>query len=315
VFDRNEDGNIMKYDNNDEDIPKTNFINVFQPVITIIIVVICTVALVININLYSKVAELTDKVENMQEKLNEVDADANMTQVSSEEESDIAEVASLENTASWDRQGDKSDGMKRIYLTFDDGPSSNTDKILDVLDSYGIKATFFVVGKSGYDEQYKRIATEGHTLAMHSYSHRYSEIYASLEAYKSDLTLLHNFLYELTGVDCNIVRLPGGSSNTVSRVDMNEVVSYLNDEGILYFDWNVSSQDASSNILSADEIADNVLNNLNKYNNSIVLLHDASNKDTTVEALPIIIEKTLESGDSVFLPISEDTVLVQHLHN
>jgi peptidoglycan/xylan/chitin deacetylase (PgdA/CDA1 family) len=96
---------------------------------------------------------------------------------------------------------------------------------------------------------------------------------------------------------------------------MNEVVSYLNDEGILYFDWNVSSQDASSNILSADEIADNVLNNLNKYNNSIVLLHDASNKDTTVEALPIIIEKTLESGDSVFLPISEDTVLVQHLHN
>jgi peptidoglycan/xylan/chitin deacetylase (PgdA/CDA1 family) len=183
-----------------------------------------------------------------------------------------------------------------------------------VLESYGIKATFFVVAKEGFDEQYKRIVADGHTLAMHSYSHKYSEIYASLDAYKADLSKLHNFLYELTGVDCNIVRFPGGSSNTISKVDMNDVISYIDDEGMIYFDWNVSGQDATSSYKSAQQIADSVLSNINQFNNSVVLFHDASNKDSTVEALPIIIEKILESDDSVFLPISEDTVLVQHLH-
>jgi peptidoglycan/xylan/chitin deacetylase (PgdA/CDA1 family) len=83
---------------------------------------------------------------------------------------------------------------------------------------------------------------------------------------------------------------------------------------MVYFDWNVSSQDASSTRKSAQSIADNVLGKINNYNNTVVLFHDSSSKDTTVEALPIIIEEILESDDSVFLPISEDTVLVQHLH-
>jgi peptidoglycan/xylan/chitin deacetylase (PgdA/CDA1 family) len=303
----------MNFDNNDKQ--RTNFTNVFQPVITIILVIISTVMLVISINLYKKVECLTDTVGTIQEKLETQETTEVLeTQINSEEESDIAEAASLENQASWDRQGDKSDGMKRIYLTFDDGPSSNTDKILDILDSYGIKATFFVVGKSGYDEQYKRIVNEGHTLAMHSYSHKYSEIYQSLDTYKADLLKLHDFLYELTGVDSKIVRFPGGSSNTISKVDMGELISYLDEQNMIYFDWNVSSQDASSVTKSTQDIADNVINGLGKFNNSVVLFHDASNKDTTVEALPIIIDKVLESEDSVFLPISDDTVLVQHVH-
>jgi peptidoglycan/xylan/chitin deacetylase (PgdA/CDA1 family) len=303
----------MNYDNNDKQ--RTNFTNVFQPVITIILVIISTVMLVISINLYKKVERLTDTVGTIQEKLETQETTEVLeTQINSEEESDIAEAASLENQASWDRQGDKSDGMKRIYLTFDDGPSPNTDKILDILDSYGIKATFFVVGKSGYDEQYKRIVNEGHTLAMHSYSHKYSEIYQSLDTYKADLLKLHDFLYELTGVDSKIVRFPGGSSNTISKVDMGELISYLDEQNMIYFDWNVSSQDASSVTKSTQDIADNVINGLGKFNNSVVLFHDASNKDTTVEALPIIIDKVLESEDSVFLPISDDTVLVQHVH-
>jgi peptidoglycan/xylan/chitin deacetylase (PgdA/CDA1 family) len=300
----------MNFDNNDRQ--RANFTNVFQPVITIILVIISTIMLVISINLYMKVERLSDTVGTIQEKLETTEVFE--TQIISEEESDIAEAESLENLASWDRQGDKSDGMKRIYLTFDDGPSSNTDKILDILDSYGIKATFFVLGKSGYDEQYKRIVSEGHTLAMHSYSHKYSEIYQSLDTYKADLLKLHDFLYELTGVDSKIVRFPGGSSNTISKVDMGELISYLDEQNMIYFDWNVSSQDASSVTKSAQEIADNVINGLGKFNNSVVLFHDASNKDTTVEALPIIIDKVLESEDSVFLPISDDTVLVQHVH-
>jgi peptidoglycan/xylan/chitin deacetylase (PgdA/CDA1 family) len=304
----------MNYDNNDS--LWTNFTRFFQTVLTIVLVIVCTVVLVTCINLYRKVGELSDAVDTMQQTIKEDESAASLVSdlASDEEESDIDEAASLENTATWDRQGDKSDGMKRVYLTFDDGPSSNTDKILDILESYGIKATFFVVGKSGFDDQYKRIVDDGHTLAMHSYSHKYSEIYASLDAYKADLLKLHDFLYELTGVDCKIVRFPGGSSNTISKVDMRELIDYLDDEGMVYFDWNISSQDASGVKKSAQVIANNVLSSLNVYNNSVVLFHDASNKDSTVEALPIIIDKILESEDSVFLPISEDTVLVQHLH-
>lgn len=205
-------------------------------------------------------------------------------------------------------------GIRKVYLTFDDGPSLNTDKILDILNEYGVKATFFVVGKEGYTEEYQRIVKEGHTLGMHSYSHKYREIYQSLDSYKEDLKQLHSFLYEITGVDSQIVRFPGGSSNTISKVDMKELIDYLNQEGIAYFDWNVSSGDASSNYISASQIADNVLNNVWKYDSVVVLMHDSATKDTTVEALPIIIEKILESENTVLLPISEDTIPIQHVH-
>lgn len=116
------------------------------------------------------------------------------------------------------------DGSRKVYLTFDDGPSSNTGRILDILAEYDVKATFFVVGKTEekYQSLYKRIVEEGHTLAMHSFSHKYNEIYQSRESYVEDLSKLQEFLYETTGVWCRYCRFPGGSSNTVSRVDMHE---------------------------------------------------------------------------------------------
>ncbi len=227
---------------------------------------------------------------------------------------DIAEAAVCENSHVWDDREDSSAGIKRVYLTFDDGPSANTDRILDILDQYGVKATFFVVAKDKYPEQYKRIVADGHTLGMHSYSHKYNEIYESLDAYKHDLTRLHDFLYELTGEDCNIVRFPGGSSNTISKADMWELIDYLDEEGMVYFDWNVSSGDAAGGHKSASQIARNVLDNVGKYNNSVILFHDAAGKDSTVDALPMIIEAILESDNTVILPISKDTVRVQHLH-
>lgn len=237
-----------------------------------------------------------------------------------QEDSVETEAEALENQQISSDIGQESDewtdhsGIRKVYLTFDDGPSLNTDKILDILNEYGVKATFFVVGKEGYTEEYQRIVKEGHTLGMHSYSHKYREIYQSIESYKEDLSRLHSFLYEVAGVDSKIVRFPGGSSNTISKVDMKDLIDYLNQEGSAYFDWNVSSGDASSNYISASQIADNVLNNVWKYDSVVVLMHDSATKDTTVEALPIIIEKILESENTVLLPISEDTIPVQHVH-
>lgn len=208
---------------------------------------------------------------------------------------------------------DESTGIRRVYLTFDDGPSVYTNEILDILNEYGVKATFFVVGKDGYTEEYQRIVKEGHALGMHSFSHKYREIYQSQEAYQEDLTRLHEFLYELTGVDSKIVRFPGGSSNKTSKVDMQELISYLAQENMVYYDWNVSSGDASSAYVDAQQIASNVLNNVWKYNSVVVLMHDSSAKHATVQALPIIIEKILASENTVLLPISEDTVPIQHI--
>lgn len=204
--------------------------------------------------------------------------------------------------------------IREVYLTFDDGPSSQTEHILQILAEYDVKATFFVVGKTDSNsiEMYQRIIDEGHTLAMHSYSHEYSEIYDSVDAFRADLYKLRDYLYGITGEICSIYRFPGGSSNQVSRVDIQELIAVLQEEGISYFDWNVSSQDASVTMLSVQEILSNCTSQLENYDRAVILMHDASDKHTTVEALPLLIEEILALEDTVLLPITEETVPVQH---
>lgn len=203
---------------------------------------------------------------------------------------------------------------KYVYLTFDDGPSSNTDKILDILDEYGVKATFFVTGKTDDVSiaAYKRIVEGGHTLGMHSYSHKYSQIYASKEAFSEDLKQLQEFLYEETGVWSRYYRFPGGSSNTASSVDMNELMKYLDDNDITYFDWNIVSGDATGRAVSAETIYNNCISKLDKYDDAFILMHDASAKNSTVEALPKLIEAIQAIEGTKIVPIDDDTVPVQH---
>lgn len=203
----------------------------------------------------------------------------------------------------------------RVYLTFDDGPSANTDEILDILAEYDVKATFFVVGKE--DEKSKaaieRIVAEGHTLGMHSYSHKYSDLYSSKESFVEDFEKQRSVLQELTGESCRFYRFPGGSSNTVSKVDMSELASYLKEQGVSYFDWNISSGDASRERLSVDTLVKNSTQDIERYSDAVILLHDSAEKKSTVEALPQIIEKIQGMEDTVILPISNDTKPIRHL--
>jgi len=291
-----------------------NIGNTFLLIVTFILLCICTVLLVLVVNLNKEVSDIHTKLAALEASNQSITAYAGVGEaVNADEAADIAAVAAIENQIVWGGEERGTGGIRRVYLTFDDGPSANTDRILDILGEYDVKATFFVVGKEKYAAQYKRIVDEGHTLAMHSYSHVYNEIYSSPEAYKQDLNKLRTYLYELTGVECDIVRFPGGSSNTISKVDMHSLIEYLDSEDMVYFDWNVSSGDASGTNKSAEQIASNVLNNIDKYNNAVVLMHDAAEKTSTVEALPIIIETILQSEDTVLLPISEETVKVQHV--
>ena len=202
----------------------------------------------------------------------------------------------------------------KVYLTFDDGPSDNTAAILDTLAKYNVKATFFVVGKQDEESKamYQRIVNEGHTLGMHSYSHKYSVIYDSLDAFETDFNEIQSYLYDVTGRECRLYRFPGGSSNQVSNTDMTEFIKFLNEEQVTYFDWNVSSGDATSQAYTADELVNNVMSDVVKYKTSVVLMHDSNTKGTTVEALGPMIE-ALQGMGAQILPIDDNTTLVQHV--
>lgn len=206
------------------------------------------------------------------------------------------------------------DDTRKVYLTFDDGPSDNTEKILEVLKLYDVKATFFVTGEAAlsHPERYKAIVDAGHSIGMHSYSHRYSEIYASVDNFGSDLTKLQEFITQTTGVTPTIYRFPGGSSNTVSRIPMSTFCDYLADNEINYYDWNVSSKDASNPMRSKDEIVRNCTKDLESFKNAMILMHDSNSKTSTVEALPEIIEAIQKMENTVLLPITDDAVVIHH---
>ncbi len=210
---------------------------------------------------------------------------------------------------------DPYEGMTKVCLTFDDGPSMYTDEILNILNHYGVKGTFFVNAREGFDEEYRRIVAEGHTLGMHSYSHKYAEIYADLDSFAEDLYRIQDFLEDKTGETSIYYRFPGGSSNTVSRVEMTRLIEYLNAKGIIYYDWNVASGDAAGGYHSAESLANSVITQINSLNAStvVVLMHDAADKATTVEALPLIIERIQAMDNTVILPITENITPIQHV--
>lgn len=286
---------------------------VIIPLSTILILLI--LCIVLGVNLYDAKRELRELRDSASPAMA-------MSQTSGERDSGVYTASGVDEVRRSQTGGDDTaardeEGERRVYLTFDDGPSSNTGKILDILAEYDVKATFFVVGKEGekYQPLYKRIVEEGHTLAMHSYSHKYNEIYQSKESFVEDLTKLQEFLYDTTGVWCRYCRFPGGSSNTVSSVDMHELIDYLEEQDMSYFDWNISSGDASSSYISPEAIVRNSTSKLQNFNEAIILMHDASDKDATVEALPRLIEQIQAMEDTKILPITDDTEAIHHISN
>ncbi len=185
-----------------------------------------------------------------------------------------------------------------VYLTFDDGPSSRTDEILDILKSYGVKATFFVIAADDEEDiaRMKRIVDEGHTLAVHTFSHDYNMIYSSVEAYLDDFNNMYNQIYEVTGVKPQIFRFPGGSINGYNGAIYEQLIAEMTRRGFVYFDWNVGSGDAaSSSLASSATISSNSLSGMGK-SRPIILMHDSNVKTTTVEALPSIIMGYANAG-------------------
>ncbi len=202
---------------------------------------------------------------------------------------------------------------KRVYLTFDDGPSIYTGQILDILNANDVKATFFVIGKDEkYYDYYRRIVDEGHTLGMHSYTHKYEELYESTESFADEVDKLQSLLVEVTGVESHVFRFPGGSSNNVARLPIENYIAYLNEHNINYYDWNALSGDAVNGSLSPEQLVNNIMKDVRNNKDSIVLMHDLQNVHATVESLQMLID-TLKSEGYEILPIDENTPLIQHV--
>lgn len=185
-----------------------------------------------------------------------------------------------------------------VYLTFDDGPNVNvTPRVLDVLKQYDVKATFFVIYKEGEAEEalYKRIVDEGHTIAVHTSSHSYNAIYSSVDAYLADFEKISSKIESVTGVKPEIFRFPGGSINSYNVGLYQELIAEMLRRGYVYYDWHVSSGDASGPSVSADKIKNNVLNTTNDKE-AIVLMHDGPGHGATADALPGIIEGLKSKG-------------------
>ena len=186
---------------------------------------------------------------------------------------------------------------KTIYLTFDDGPGPYTAHLLDVLQAYGVKATFFVTAAdTRYADMIGRASREGHSIGVHSATHDYNKIYASEEAFFADFFAMEEIIYQQTGSYTRLFRFPGGSSNTVSRFNpgvMSRLTKAMNALGYQYYDWNVSSGDAGETN-KTEKIIQNIKDGCKQFNASVVLQHDI--KDYSVAAVEAVIQWGLENG-------------------
>lgn len=186
---------------------------------------------------------------------------------------------------------------KIAYLTFDDGPSKNTAKVLDILKEYNVTASFFLIGSEAtpeYKEVINRMINEGHSVGLHCMIHDYSKLYGyNGNCYESILEE-KRYLSQTFGIETSIYRLPGGSCN--KRIcNKNELLEKLRKDGLYGFDWNVCAEDSLGNP-DASTIARNVIMQLDSKEIVLVLMHDGVINDATIKALPWILKELKREG-------------------
>lgn len=186
-----------------------------------------------------------------------------------------------------------SENQKTVWLTFDDGPSAVTADILDVLKEKEVPATFFVIGATTDRGRslYQRIVDEGHALGIHSYSHRYQQIYASADAYWEDFNRLADHLEECAGVRPTIFRFPGGSVNKFADPEiLNQIKQKMEKEGMVWFDWNALANDDGASAAPAEEMFENILQSAGDNEQILILMHDDALRTTAPECVSMLID-------------------------
>lgn len=274
-------------------------------------IIIAIVFLTIVLIIVSKIIENNVKEANAREaiaiaeqKNKEMQEQLELKKKQEEEEARLAYEAKLPKLTD--------DGIKNLeniyhseekvaYLTFDDGPSDVTEKILDTLKKEDIKATFFVLGTNvkNFPEVTKKIFDEGHFIANHGYTHVYSSIYSSKEAVLDEFNKCNDAVKEALNeprYNSHLFRFPGGLAGGKYADIKKEAKQLLNDNGILNVDWNALSGDAEKQSPTPEYLMDRIKTTTEGKNSIVVLMHDASFKKVTAEKLPEIIAYLREQG-------------------
>lgn len=293
-----------------------------QQLMSLIIVAIvsCILNLVLIVGgviTYQSMGDLKDEILKLESQFDEKNEyfESYISQLTYEK--NLLEQEIADEPAKEDKESPNYNTGKIAYLTFDDGPTNLTSGVLDVLKEHDVKATFFVKGVMiKYNpELLNRIVDEGHTLGNHTVTHKYEDIYSSTEKLKAEIEENNRRIFEQTGVFVHAFRFPGGSSNSMFATYGNEPLEdwlkLVHDMGMEYYDWNVSSLDASGTYMSADEIYNAVINGCQGKNQVTVLFHDVNPNQSTLEALPRIIVKLKEMGYSIEA-ITENSKPIQH---
>lgn len=252
-------------------------------------------------------------IDNNKNTTNTTETQAKPTENKTNENKTQTNKVSENKTA--DSKTTTSNGKSIAYLTFDDGPSSITNSVLDILKKYNVKATFFVINSGSYNKTtLQREVNEGHTIGLHAYDHNYAIAYKDDNSYLDGIDKLRAKVKADTGFDSHYIRFPGGSSNTISKRYskgiMSRITKTAKQRGYKYYDWNVDDDDAGR-ARTADDCYNNVVKELRPNRSNIVLMHDFGTNKKILEALPRIIEYCQKNGYTM-LPIDDNTPEIHH---
>lgn len=193
---------------------------------------------------------------------------------------------------------DDTTGDKVVYLTFDDGPCKNTPQLLNLLDQYNIKVTFFVTAQYLKDDELlqslQEIHEHGHAIAVHTYSHDYNKIYSSVENYLTDYYKMDSIILQATGERSHIFRFPGGSNAKYSNDIRNDLLTEMNARGFVYHDWN--AYDGGCDNYSINGMISKAVGEASAHDKSVLLMHDTKSQDFILQTLPSIITQLQDLG-------------------
>ncbi len=274
-----------------------------KKIIIVLGILLFILPVVLSIVLFVRVKKLENKIETIisENKLESGGEEVSMEIVNAKEKEIVTGSAVEEEKT------------KRVFLTFDDGPSKQTERVLNILEKKKVKATFFTIGREDEFSQniYRRIVKEGHTLGMHSYSHIFKEIYGSLDGFKKDFHRISDYLEKITGVRPVFYRFPGGSSNTVNEIPVEQYTNFLKEQGVEYVDWNVIAANGISDNVTKKDMVRSVMEGVAKYDTSIVLLYDSADKKMTADSLSAMID-SLQAAGYELLPMDDSTIPIHH---
>lgn len=194
--------------------------------------------------------------------------------------------------------------QKTIYITFDDGPTKLSNDILDILKEENVKATFFVIGEliKENKETLIRMNNEGHSIGLHSYTHKRENLYFSKSSFLSEMKKTQAEIKDTVGLETNILRFPFGCNNISYRINTS-MVELLHEENLRIYDWTQDSGDGANYNLEPNRI---FKNSISEKDSVILLLHCSNKHKNTVKALPYIIKYYKEKGYT-FKTIDEQT--------